>query len=102
MALWRPGFPKSKGIPRSRARGAGSAASSASAMSTIMFPSSGAQLTVEEWHRGRMPRGALMSSNEPRIPLGDHADQRPVATGATSTERNAVVQLDPDHPGFRD
>ena len=36
-----------------------------------------------------------------RKPLHDHADQRPVATGP-APDRNAVVQLDPDHPGFRD
>ena len=36
-----------------------------------------------------------------RKPLHDHADQRPVGT-TPAADRNAVVQLDPDHPGFRD
>ena len=35
--------------------------------------------------------------------LRDHGDMRMVATDANSaTARNAIVQLDPDHPGFRD
>lgn len=36
--------------------------------------------------------------------LRDHVDARPVAAGAeeSNADRNAIVQLDPDHPGFRD
>ncbi|MCA1612681.1 MAG: phenylalanine 4-monooxygenase [Acidobacteria bacterium] len=35
--------------------------------------------------------------------LQDHADARPVAAEAdAAADRNSVVQLDPDHPGFRD
>jgi phenylalanine-4-hydroxylase len=36
--------------------------------------------------------------------LSDHADARPVAADARrdDLDRNAIVQLDPDHPGFRD
>jgi len=32
--------------------------------------------------------------------LSDHVDMRPVTTSAP--DRNSIVQLDPDHPGFRD
>jgi phenylalanine-4-hydroxylase len=36
--------------------------------------------------------------------LSDHVDMRPVAVDPDElvTDRNAIVQLDPDHPGFRD
>lgn len=36
--------------------------------------------------------------------LQDHVDARPVVAGTPgpATDRNAIVQLDPDHPGFRD
>ena len=36
--------------------------------------------------------------------LADHVDMRPVAADADQpiADRNAIVQLDPDHPGFRD
>jgi phenylalanine-4-hydroxylase len=36
--------------------------------------------------------------------LSDHVDGRPVAVDADEAvaDRNAIVQLDPDHPGFRD
>src|SRR2546423_8031584 len=36
--------------------------------------------------------------------LLDHVDMRMVATspGDTVADRKAIVQLDPDHPGFRD
>ena len=36
--------------------------------------------------------------------LSDHVDMRPVAVDADEVtgDRNAIVQLDPDHPGFRD
>jgi phenylalanine-4-hydroxylase len=36
--------------------------------------------------------------------LSDHVDARMVATNAeeAAADRNAIVQLDPDHPGFRD
>ncbi len=37
-------------------------------------------------------------------PLSDHVDMRPVGAGASeaAADRNAIVQLNPDHPGFRD
>lgn len=35
--------------------------------------------------------------------LSDHVDMRPVAASLSdSPDRNSLVQLDPDHPGFRD
>lgn len=34
--------------------------------------------------------------------LSDHVDARPVTTDAAVAGRNDIVQLDPDHPGFRD
>ena len=36
--------------------------------------------------------------------LSDHVDMRPVAADPDQliTDRNSIVQLDPDHPGFRD
>jgi phenylalanine-4-hydroxylase len=36
--------------------------------------------------------------------LSDHVDMRMVAAGAdqSTPDRNTIVQLDPDHPGFRD
>ena len=34
--------------------------------------------------------------------LLDHVDMRPVTTDAEVEDRNAIVTLDPDHPGFRD
>jgi phenylalanine-4-hydroxylase len=36
--------------------------------------------------------------------LADHVDMRPVAVDADQAivDRNTIVQLDPDHPGFRD
>ena len=45
-----------------------------------------------------------MKIEERVLPLGDHADARPVAAapeGAALPARS-VVRLDPDHPGFRD
>jgi phenylalanine-4-hydroxylase len=41
---------------------------------------------------------------EKTTPLSDHTDARPVAADALErdTDRNSIVQLDPDHPGFRD
>ncbi len=37
-------------------------------------------------------------------PLSDHVDVRMLAieTGESTPDRNTIVQLDPDHPGFRD
>ncbi len=37
-------------------------------------------------------------------PLSDHVDMRMIALEAneTAADRNTIVQLDPDHPGFRD
>lgn len=45
-----------------------------------------------------------MKNQERVLPLGDHADARMVSAESPSAaaERRAVVQLDPDHPGFRD
>lgn len=34
--------------------------------------------------------------------LSDHVDARPVTTDDATAGRNDIVQLDPDHPGFRD
>ena len=34
--------------------------------------------------------------------LSDHVDARPIASDEAVADRNAIVQLDPDHPGFRD
>src|SRR6185295_7768817 len=34
--------------------------------------------------------------------LLDHVDMRPVTTEADVEDRNSLVTLDPDHPGFRD
>jgi len=34
--------------------------------------------------------------------LLDHVDMRPITTDADVEDRNALVTLDPDHPGFRD
>ncbi len=45
-----------------------------------------------------------MKTTQPRQPLlSDHGDMRPVAadTGAAG-DRDSIVQLSPDHPGFRD
>jgi phenylalanine-4-hydroxylase len=40
---------------------------------------------------------------EPKQPLlADHVDMRLVAADEASLDRNTIVQLDPDHPGFRD
>ncbi len=45
-----------------------------------------------------------MKNQERVLPLGDHADARIVAAepARAAEGRQAVVQLDPDHPGFRD
>jgi phenylalanine-4-hydroxylase len=45
-----------------------------------------------------------MTKQERRNVLLDHGDMRMIAVDASevSTERNALVKLDPDHPGFRD
>jgi phenylalanine-4-hydroxylase len=44
----------------------------------------------------------MPTKNEPSL-LSDHVDARPVTTTAEgSAGRNDIVQLDPDHPGFRD
>jgi phenylalanine-4-hydroxylase len=45
-----------------------------------------------------------MNNQERGLPLGDHADARMVTAGpaGTAEDRHAVVQLNPDHPGFRD
>lgn len=38
----------------------------------------------------------------PPKPLRDHVDMRLVAADEAAPDRNTIVQLDPDHPGFRD
>jgi len=50
-----------------------------------------------------------MSNQHRATPLSDHVDMRIVtadteaeATVTDQTDRNRIVQLDPDHPGFRD
>lgn len=44
-----------------------------------------------------------MRTNNQSPPLSDHVDARPVsATDEVTAGRNDIVQLDPDHPGFRD
>src|SRR5688572_8657529 len=45
-----------------------------------------------------------MKTEERRNLLHDHVDMRMVATEVSDAtgEQNAIVQLDPDHPGFRD
>lgn len=45
-----------------------------------------------------------MTTQEPQALLLDHVDNRMVATDLSDSaaERNQIVQLDPDHPGFRD
>src|SRR2546429_6537427 len=44
------------------------------------------------------------SNREPHQILSDHVDARMVATSIDEAvaDRNAIVQLDPDHPGFGD
>jgi phenylalanine-4-hydroxylase len=45
-----------------------------------------------------------MTTDETKQLLSDHVDMRMVAvdTDEPAADRNAIVQLDPDHPGFRD
>ena len=45
-----------------------------------------------------------MITNQAKPLFLDHGDMRMVTTalGDSATDRNAIVQLDPDHPGFRD
>jgi phenylalanine-4-hydroxylase len=45
-----------------------------------------------------------MTNDETTQLLSDHVDMRPVAIDPDEpvADRNAIVQLDPDHPGFRD
>ncbi len=46
----------------------------------------------------------MMTVDETTQLLSDHVDMRPVAVDPDEpvADRNAIVQLDPDHPGFRD
>ena len=45
----------------------------------------------------------MITATEPQTPLLDHVDVRMVvANGDDIQDRNAIVKLDPDHPGFRD
>jgi len=43
-----------------------------------------------------------MTKQEQSPLLSDHVDARPVTTDDATVGRNDIVQLDPDHPGFRD
>jgi phenylalanine-4-hydroxylase len=45
-----------------------------------------------------------MTTQAPEVLLLDHVDTRMVTTdsGDSAADRNTIVQLDPDHPGFRD
>src|SRR5216117_2288738 len=49
-------------------------------------------------------RGSQMLSEEQPSLLADHADMRvvPLDADETPADRNRIVQLAPDHPGFRD
>jgi phenylalanine-4-hydroxylase len=52
---------------------------------------------------GGYDREHIMTKQESSL-LSDHVDARMVAvdTGEAIADRNAIVQLNPDHPGFRD
>jgi phenylalanine-4-hydroxylase len=43
-----------------------------------------------------------MTGETERALLLDHVDARVIAAGDSGSARNRIVQLDPDHPGFRD
>jgi phenylalanine-4-hydroxylase len=43
-----------------------------------------------------------MKTENQQTLLSDHVDARPVTTDDATAGRNDIVQLDPDHPGFRD
>src|SRR5437870_4373410 len=43
-----------------------------------------------------------MTTQTSRSLLSDHVDSRPVVADEQIADRNTIVQLDPDHPGFRD
>src|SRR5881397_4416304 len=43
-----------------------------------------------------------ISPDEERQLLSDHVDLRIAPTDEGAADRNAIVELDPDHPGFRD
>jgi len=57
---------------------------------------------IEKYHLSEVQE--IMTKQSPRIPLLDHVDMRIVAAepGDSASDRNVIVQLDPDHPGFRD
>ena len=46
----------------------------------------------------------MITATEPQPLLHDHVDMRPVTANGDEQilDRNSLVQLDPDHPGFRD
>lgn len=46
----------------------------------------------------------MITTTETQTPLLDHVDMRMVSANGDTLpiDRNAIVQLDPDHPGFRD
>src|SRR5215813_11461774 len=50
---------------------------------------------------GKAAGAQLMVIKDEQTLLSDHVDARPVTDDA-SAGRNDIVQLDPDHPGFRD
>jgi len=57
------------------------------------------------WFRKPSERGIqIMTLESKQSLLSDHVDARMVAVDAdeAGADRNAIVQLDPDHPGFRD
>jgi phenylalanine-4-hydroxylase len=43
-----------------------------------------------------------MSTQTEQIPMADHTDLRLAPSKGTSSDRNQIVLLDPDHPGFSD
>jgi phenylalanine-4-hydroxylase len=51
-----------------------------------------------------MPQTTEPTKRQDQQLLSDHVDMRPVAADPDEAiaDRNAIVQLDPDHPGFRD
>ena len=46
----------------------------------------------------------MITATEPQAPLRDHVDMRMVTANGDEEilDRNSLVKLDPDHPGFRD
>jgi phenylalanine-4-hydroxylase len=67
-----------------------------------------AQTEMTQTETERKKTTPTQTPSKQLTPLGDHADARMVAADADTSpegslsDRNAIVQLDPDHPGFRD